>query len=235
MAGYNTEADFKNNYTYYIERRMLGVDLNAAGPKVGNVKLAYHSAHIKPIVATRWEAIIPSILNILSTDKVVVVGAAFGWSVEKIEELTGCLAIGIDISDYIDTAKVISEDTELVAAIQEAGYDETTGRGLAIFNYFSNPAVRSVAVILKEDMLSNRSRNEVKKALGNSTPTYIITEDVIQDMTDIEIAAWVTEAEKLAGAVVVHFISSESVRTAENINALTGHKVILGSAEKVVG
>lgn len=233
MPGY-TKEDFDSNYRYYAERRMVGVDLNAAGPKLGNVKLGYHSAHIKPIIATRWEAIIPSILSILSTDKVVVVGAAFGWSVDKIIELTNCTAVGIDISDYIESDKATSEDTDLILAIQAAGYDETVGRGLAIFNYFSEPAARTVSVTLKEDMLTNRSRNEVKKALGNAAPDYIITEDTIQEMTDLEITTWVTEASKLA-STVVHFISNELVRTAENINALTGHPVIVGNVEKVVG
>ena len=227
------KAYFDTNYRYYAERRMVGVDLNAAGLKLGNVQLGYHSVHIKPIIATRWEAIIPAVLNIQSTDKVVIVGAAFGWGVDKIKELTGCKAVGTDISDYIENAKTTSEDTDLISAIQSAGYDETTGRGLAIFNYFSNPADRAVAVILKEDMLNIKSRNEIKKALGNASPTYIITEDMIQEQSDTEIAAWVTEANKLT-ATIVHFISNELVRTAESINTLTGHKVIVGSVEKVV-
>ncbi|MCK5433292.1 MAG: hypothetical protein KAJ03_11130, partial [Gammaproteobacteria bacterium] len=199
------------------------------------VRLNYHSAFMSPILANRWDNIIPSILNILSTDKVVVVGSGFGWGVDKLIELTGCTAVGVDISDYIETAKTTDENADLIAAIQLVGLDETVDRGLEVYNAYATTGARTISVVLKEDMLSNRSRNEVKKALGNAAPDYIITEDMIQEMSDVEIAAWVTEAEKLPGATIVHIIGRETPRTAEELNALTGHKVIVVGEYRVVG
>ncbi|MCK5433659.1 MAG: hypothetical protein KAJ03_13005, partial [Gammaproteobacteria bacterium] len=122
-----------------------------------------------------------------------------------------------------------------IAAIQLVGLDETVDRGLEVYNAYETTGARTISVVLKEDMLSNRSRNEVKKALGNAAPTYIITEDMIQELSDVEIAAWVTEAEKLPGAVIVHIIGRETPRTAEELNALTGHKVIVVGEYRTVG
>ena len=230
MAGY-TKADFDANYSFRCERYLPSVIQTGRS----EVRLNYHSAFMSPILANRWDNIIPSILNILSTDKVVVVGSGFGWGVDKLIELTGCTAVGVDISDYIETAKTTDENADLIAAIQLVGLDEAVDRGLEVYNAYATTGARTISVVLKEDMLSNRSRNEVKKALGNAAPDYIITEDMIQEMSDVEIAAWVTEAEKLPGATIVHIIGRETPRTAEELNALTGHKVILVGEYRVVG
>ena len=230
MAGY-TKADFDANYSFRCERYLPSVIQTGRS----EVRLNYHSAFMSPILANRWDNIIPSILNILSTDKVVVVGSGFGWGVDKLIELTGCTAVGVDISDYIETAKTTDENADLIAAIQLVGLDETVDRGLEVYNAYATTGARTISVVLKEDMLSNRSRNEVKKALGNASPTYIITEDMIQELSDVEIAAWVTEAEKLPGATIVHIIGRESPRTAEELNTLTGHKVIVVGEYRVVG
>ena len=228
MAGY-TKADFDANYKFRAERLWGRTGIRS------EVLLNYHSFFMAPILAARWDNIVPSILNILSTDKVVVVGAGFGWGVDRLIELTGCTAVGVDISDYIEADKGLDENSELIAAIQLVGLDETVGRGLLIYNTYKTTGARTVSVVLKEDMLSNKSRNEVKKALGNAAPDYIITEDMIQELSDTEIAAWVNEAEKLPGAIVVHIISNEIARTAEQLNTLTGHKVILVGEYRVVG
>ena len=229
MAGY-TKADFDANYSFRCERYLSSVIQTGRA----EVRLNYHSAFMSPILATRWENIVPSILNILSTDKVVVVGSGFGWGVDKLIELTGCTAVGVDISDYIETAKGTDENADLIAAIQLVGLDETVDRGLEIYNAYSTTGARTISVVLKEDMLTAKSRNAVKKELGNAAPTYIITEDMIQELSDVEIAAWVTEAEKLS-AIVVHIIGRETPRTAEELNALTGHKVIVAGEYRVVG
>ena len=230
MAGY-TKADFDANYSFRCERYLPSVIQTGRS----EVRLNYHSAFMSPILANRWDNIIPSILNILSTDKVVVVGSGFGWGVDKLIELTGCTAVGVDISDYIETAKTTDENADLIAAIQLVGLDETVDRGLEVYNAYATTGARTISVVLKEDMLSNRSRNEVKKALGNAAPDYIITEDMIQELSDTEIAAWVTEAEKLPGATIVHIIRRETPRTAEELNVLTGHKVIVAGEYRVVG
>ena len=235
MAGY-TKADFDANYSFRCERYLPSVIQTGRS----EVRLNYHSAFMSPVLANRWEAILdqtrdPILLTILSTDKVVVVGSGFGWGVDKLIELTGCTAVGVDISDYIEIAKGTDENADLIAAIQLVGLDETVDRGLEIYNAYSTTGARTISVVLKEDMLSNRSRNEVKKALGNSAPTYIITEDMIQELSDVEIAAWVAEAEKLPGATIVHIIGRETPRTAEELNTLTGHKVIVVGEYRAVG
>ena len=245
MAGY-TKLDFDNNYWVWVERQIMaaGVNLDLIGLKAPTkVRLRYHSAHIKPMLVNRWSNIVPALLNIQSTDKVVVVGAAFGWGVDALVAQTGCTAVGVDISDYIATAGLTDENAQLIASIQEVpeymgiSPQGLSPRGQAIYDFYAVPdgVARTISVVLKEDMFTPKSRNEVKKALGNAAPTFIVTEDMIQQLSDVEITAWVTEAEKLPGATIAHIISKESPRTVEELNTLTGHKVILVGEYRSVG
>jgi len=181
---------------------------------------------MQDIVANHWNFLVP-LLSLSSTDRIVVVGAGFGWGIEKLEDLTNCTAIGVDISDYINDTKGISEAAEVDAAIISAGYLTTEGHGLEVRNaVLAQP--RTKTTILKEDMFTNKSRNSVKQALGNQNPTWIITEDMISDFSDAEILEWKTEVDKL-GVPICHIVRENfglNQKTLEEWNVLTGHTVI---------
>lgn len=153
MAGY-TKEQFDSLYSHRCERYLSKI-IRGSRPEV---RLNYHSHFMRPILDNWWNNIVPDILNIASSDKVIIMGSGFGWGVDRLIALTGCEAVGVDTSDYVDTDKATSEDVDLVAAIRKEGLDETVGRGLEIFNAYSNPCPRTTATIYKESLITAASR-----------------------------------------------------------------------------
>ena len=143
--------------------------------------------------------------------------------------------VGVEISDYIASEKDTDDTTEIDEYITNGGLDPASGQGLLIHNKWCTPGVpRATQIVLQEDMKTNQSRNRVRQALGNQTPTHVITEDMIQEMTDLEIVEYSTELKKLTATETIHVISNEKIRTAENIFSLTGQRTILVHGGNIV-
>ena len=232
MAGY-TKQDFDTLYS--IRLRIL--DPITGNYKRSKVRLHYHRAVIKrDFTDRRWASIWP-ILNIRNTDRVVIVGTGFGWGVEALVAMTGCTAIGTDISDHVAATKDIDERDEIEAAIVEAGLDPTKGDGLEAFNAAYTPGARAKSTVLIEDMNTNKSRVNIKKEIGNLNPTWIITEDMITDFTDQEVLDLSDLAGKFTDAKVCHIVRENyppNAKTLEQWNLLTGATIIgLGSFRRV--
>lgn len=233
MAGY-TKTDYDSLYSI----RLRIWDEAIQGYRRSPIRLHYHRAVIKrDYTDPRWVAVVP-LLGITSSDRVVVAGAGFGWGVEKLIGLTGCTAVGVDISDYIDATKDGTEEAEIDAAIIAAGFDPLTGHGLVAKNYAFTGELKSKQVILKQDLLSVKSRNAVKKALGQQNPTWVITEDMLTDFTDPELLAWKVEVDKWTGVNIAHILRENKLpnaKTAEEWATFTGHTIItVGDYRKVV-
>ena len=230
MAGY-TKEEYDAQYSIRSEREWGHPSTRA------EVRIGYQRAAMVDYINPRWDLLV-SYLGLLSTDVVVLAGAGFGWAIDHIETLLpGIKVVGVDISDYIDSQKDTDDATEIDEYIVAGGLDPSTGRGGQIKAKYHTPGPKATVVVLKEDMKTNQSRNRVRQALGNNTPTYVITEDMIQQFTDSEIADWVTELDKLTTTAKIHIITNEMDRTVEDINALTGHRVLLVGAviDKDVG
>jgi hypothetical protein len=219
VAGW-TKAEFDAAYKFLPESRLGGWPGGSAP-----VRVHYMRAMAEPIIRARWENIVPSILNITAADHVVIVGAGFGWGVEVLADMTSANVVGVDISDYIEAEQNVDELAEWDAAITVAGLDPSSTRGQNIKAAFHTPGPRSNVVVLNEDMKTNQSRNKVRQALGNNTPTHIVTEDTIQLFSDVEIAEFVADINPI-GAAVSH-IHGGKPRTNLELAALTGHKCIL--------
>lgn len=230
MAGYS-KADYDSLYSI----RVRIWDAAIQGYRRSPVRLHYHRAVMQDTVQARWDILV-TLLGITSADIVVVAGSGFGWGVERLVELTGCVAVGADVSEYVADVKDSTEEIEIDAAIIAAGYDPLNGHGLEVKTATYTAEQRSKQVVVKEDMYSVKSRNAVKKALGNRLPTWIITEDMITDFTDVEIATWKNEVDKL-GATICHLVQESSppnAKTAEEWNALTSHTIVtLGDYRRV--
>lgn len=216
MPGY-TKADFDAQYSIRAEREWGHPNTRQ------EVRLHYHRKVMQPIIKARWETIVP-LLGITSADVVVVCGCGFGWGTEILQSLTGCTAVGIDISDYVAAEKGNDEAAEIAACIAEAGLDPTTGEGLELYKKLYTPEPRAKTMVLKEDGMTAPSRTNILTALNGTMPTWIITEDMINEFTDAEIGAWVTEA-NLTGVPVAHFISTKT-HTPAQLKLLTGHTVV---------
>lgn len=229
MAGY-TKSDYDSLYSIRVRIWNESMQAYIRSP----IRLHYHRHVMQDIVRAHWDYLVPE-LSLSSTDRVVVVGSGFGWGVERLEELTSCLAVGVDISDYIHGAKASTEEAEVIAAIIESGYDPATGEGLAVMNaVLSEP--RNKSKIINESMYSTKSRNAVKRELGNQLPTWIITEDMISDFSDADILEWKGHVDKL-GVPICHIVRESfglNPKTLEEWNALTGHTVVsVGSYRRV--
>ena len=184
MAGW-TKADYDNNYRYYVERNMPGGSPHNREGRL-QVKIRYHRLYMRGQLAAMWAKLQP-MLNILATDKVCVVGAAFGWGVEAIIAETGATVVGIDISDYIATAPS-TEESELRAEVTAASLDPDTGRGLEVMQFIYDGQARSSVVVLQNDAASGPQRNAIRTALGNKWPSVVVYENIVDDSwTDADI------------------------------------------------
>lgn len=230
MAGY-TKEDYDSLYSIRVRIWDETIQAYRRSP----IRLHYHRYVMQDMVRAHWDYLVPD-LGLTSTDRVVVVGSGFGWGIERLEELTGCTAVGVDISDYVHNVKGVSEDDEVRAAIVASGYDPTTGHGLEVFNVCTTQP-RTKTTIINESMYTIKSRNAVKKALGNQLPTWIVTEDMLSDFTDAEVLEWVGQIDKL-GVNVCHIIRESfgtNNKTLEEWNTLTGHVCISTSDHRRVG
>jgi hypothetical protein len=177
-----TKADYDANYRWRVERYFGGHPNTRP-----EVVVHYHKWAMQPVLNAMWAKLQP-VLNIQSTDYVCVVGAGFGWGVEAVIAETGATVVGIDISDYITAEQGNTEETELRAAVTEAGLDPDIGRGLEVMNYIYDAQPRSNVVILQNDASTGPQRGEIRTALGGNWPSVCIAEDIIDDdWTDVEI------------------------------------------------
>lgn len=231
MAG-DTKADFDANYSIRIERY-----LPTNPPRGGRaeVRLGYQrSVMAETYLNPRWDALVPYI-GLQSSDHVVIGGSAFGWSIDHIISLVpGINVVGVDISDYIDDEKDTDDSIEVSEYIIAVGLDPLTGRGLEIMNKHVTPGPKATVVVLKESMKTNQSRNKVRQALSNNIPTFIISEDMVNQMSDQDILDLIVEINKIPDVVIIHVMSGENDRTAENVVALTGHRCIIATSAGIL-
>lgn len=232
MAGY-TKSDYDSLYSV----RLRIWDEAIKGYRRSKIRLHYHRAVInREFTNPKWDATV-ALLGLTVNDYVVVVGSGYGWGVERLIELTGCTAVGVDISDYIINSKDDTEEADIDAAIIAAGFDPLTGHGLEAKNYAFTGEPKAKQIILKEDLLSMKSRNSVKKELGNINPTWIITEDMLTDLTDAELLAWKAEVDKWDGVNICHILRENfglNQKTAEEWAAFTGHSIIVIGSYRLV-
>lgn len=198
------------------------------------IRLNYHRAVMAEMVQAHWPHVV-DLLGITAQDRVLVVGAGFGWGVEKLIELTGCAAVGMDTSAYVQAEKNNTEEAEIDAAIIAAGYSPTEGHGLEVKQAAFTDAPRATVPILDDPPDVLVAQTLVVEALGN-WPTLIITEDMITDLTDAEAAAWVARADSY-GVPIAHLLREHkepNSKSAEDWHAQTGHTIItIGSYRRV--
>lgn len=188
---------------------------NVQGGAEITLRLHYHPAVQKPykfIMAQRlvdWFAANGTPLT--ASDRVAVIGGAFGWTCEALEDLVqGLGAVSIDLSQYVQDTKDLSPDDELIESIEAQGYTHADGGvGQFLFEKFSdpNPRSRDGSKVIKEGLDSNQSRNKVRQALKNADPTWIITEEVWQILTQQEKDRY-TDAAAAWGCGLVHIIDN---------------------------
>lgn len=223
-----TKQDYANNYKTGVERKMRPGCPNTRKP----VAVAYIRKFIEPYIHGRLDALIDR-LRITSRDRVVIVGCGFGWGTEYIMKQTGCDAVGTDISDWIQAEKNNDESNDIRKEIAKVDLDPAGERAQQILEFCLTPGSRARSRILNEDLMSASSRHELESYFRNLSPTWIITEDMIQPLTDINIRDWVEEIDKF-GANVCH-LHNAAPRTNAELHELTGHRCFQYGVNELLG
>lgn len=171
MSGY-TKADFYALYrfpavhpqlNYYFSN--FGTPNLFGGQKITFI-LHYHPSVIKPSKVHKVSQIVD---QFDSNDVVAIVGSAFNWLGEELEDQIGCVTYGVETSDWVHEVKSQSADDELLSAIEAQSYAGTE-IGDYLFNTFTDTSPRSR---LPERIVT--SYNDIPE-----TVTKIITEECWQ-------------------------------------------------------
>lgn len=230
MAGY-TKADYDALYSIRVSRYFGGV---ASGET--EVRCNYHRWAMQPVLQTMWANLAP-ILNIASSEDVLIVGCGFGWGVEAAATATGVTnIIGIDISEYIAAEKDNTEEVELRAAVSTAGLDPDTGKGATIMAGIYDGQPRSNVIILESDMSTQNERQLIRTALGGSWPSVVVYEDLIDDTwTDQDILNARNAGNGFGGSQRLIFIYRPTPnRSVADVEAITlGAEVVTPYLEEV--
>lgn len=199
------------------------------------VRLVYARHHVIPELQRRWRWLVP-LLGLTSTSSVLIVGGAYGYSLEVLAQPTivdprpfgpddpnGTPIVGnITRTLAIETAAGIRakltqpEDAEIQAAIEAVGLTVASGDGLRLFNTLRDRPGQArsprAADVLAEDMANNASRNRVRTALlgkGGSGDWQVITENVLTVLTDAECQTLSSRAQSLNGiGRLIHLVST---------------------------
>lgn len=223
---YDTKADYDNE---------TDLDAEPAGykhPRIVGIRVGYNRAVVMPNREKRAAKFI-SILNIQPSDKVMIAGAGFGWTVEAMEAQGIIDVIAVDTSVWINSDKGLTEEADINSAITAVGLDPTTGEGLVHKNRLFDGGNRSRASkgIIDEHLKNAGSRQRVKQALGNNEPDIIITERMIENLEDAEVTEYTDLLDLLSpSGVIAHFVltpTNDPVRTDINIKTLADWRVLL--------
>ncbi len=213
---YDTQADFAAAYRVALVDPDTGATYrwyrnpNINGGQPINVLLHYHRLWGYKSKESMADRLIAH-SSITSNDSIILVGGAFGWTGEWIEQKTGASVVSVDTSSWINADQANSGDDELREAIIAGGLDPDSGFGLEIFNKFSDPLPRCriSGGVINEDMSNNGSRQRIIAKLPKA-PTLIITEEMWQLLTPAEQTEY---ADRLTnfGVAVVHVIDNQII------------------------
>ena len=170
------------------------------------VRLHYHRHVMLPIAKQRASGLVEN-LGWTSATRIAVVGAGFGWLVESLKNDHGISnVVALDTSTYIQDNQNVSEEADYQAAVSAVGLDPASGEGLSLVSFFLEAGPRATVSILNEDMLTSASRERVASALGGSIDV-VLTENLLENFFDSEVAVIDFALKQTIGAEIVHFVT----------------------------
>lgn len=210
LKTWSTAADFNGHY-------------NSSGEPEGHpntrpeIRLHYHRKVMLPWFQRHIPDLI-RILNLQTSNRIVIIGCAFGWSIEVFNELGFQNVVGTDTSQYIQIAKSIPEDNELALLAGAEFVSKVSAReGL--------PRTLVPEKILNENIGNNASRNRVRTAVGG-TPNFTISEGVLESLTNAE-AQTLSSNMRTLGGTVVHRVTYPTSISGYNTNTPEQWKTLL--------
>lgn len=191
----STVTPYWDNYvsdgvaTYY---HRLGQMIPVGEPKI----LLRYVKYARLEVSQRTAEQLVSQLGIQDGDKVLVLGAGFGWTVEIMRQLLpNSTIVAIDSGQYINSVKD-QDETAAINLMLDGALDRNQNTPIVLtaqqrsdwLNRFLLGPRDSVGV-LDEDLAGGASRGRVKQALGlqgNAKAEWGISEQVLPWLTDQE-------------------------------------------------
>ena len=203
LKTWNTKADFDAAYS-------IGAEPEGHPNTRAEVKLNYQRAVMLPLCRQRALGIAGAMGWTAPGPVMVIVGAGFSWLAEAFEEMGFTRVVGIDVSSYIQSVKSTTEEIDIDAAITATGLNPANGEGATIKSRLFDGGVRTRASrgVLNQTGSTQQSRNAVRSALGlsgNTQPDVLLTESVIESLTDAE---FINDSTRLKAWVplLVHYV-----------------------------
>ena len=198
------------------------------------VRLHYHRAVMLPLCRDR-AAHIPTLLGWSLTTRVVIVGAGFGWTAECLEVLGYTNILAVDTSLYIQSNKTVDESAEYDTEIVKVGLNPLFGDGaflkerLIIQQGGAGARSRCSRGVLNEDGSTPQSRTRIRQALGNVAPEWVLTESVVEGLTNTEAQTLSSRAHQLATNVAHYVVTARDGQVPGEYNwqSLEAWKVLL--------
>jgi len=158
----------------------------------------------------------------------LIVGAGFGWSVEKLNDL-GYTAVALDTSPYVQAEKDNTDEAEWDALLQ--------GHNAAV-KAIVQPRKRSRDGVRNDDISKKPNRNALKS-------DWLITEEMISILPDADLIKLLQYADDIAPNVL-HVTSTEGGNPGYNwktgaewrafldANGASNHKILLTGSWEVM-
>ena len=187
MPLYNWDkAGYENAYN-------IGAEPDGHPADRPEVRLGYHRAVLLPY-AQNLATNLYRVLNWTSSTRLVIVGSGFGWTVECLRFMGMTNVIGVDTSPWVQANKTLNDESEIDEAITKTGLSPSSEQGQAIKAKLvpmtgGGPRSKVAADILNEDVSSAPARARVRQRIGGQPTFEVLTESVIESLTDSEVQA----------------------------------------------
>ena len=215
LKDWNLKSTYDSAYSIRAER------FHGGHPSTRpEIRLSYHRTALLPWCASR-AANFKRILNLQPTQNILIVGAGYGWTAECLINEQGIPNILVtDTSAYIQSTKDQSGLSEINDAIRKVGIDPDSPEGIRISTKL-NTGIRSRIPIINESALTDDSILRIRSLMN---PIHLIlTEDVLDSLTDLEAIHLSTQLHKLSNNIV-HFILDGTNSTDRTYNWKTSEE-----------
>ena len=184
------------------------------GSLTNPLRTHYHNFIVKNAIGRTMQALVIK-LGIVTSSRIVVIGAGFGWSVEWLNA-NGYIAIAVDPNQYLIDKSFTSEEGEITTLIVSKGRDTNESRIDVHGDGQTKPLLdilvrqdgkRTSETLIDEEMKNPGSRKAVHSAIGKNMD-YVITENMLSTLSDaelIDVASNLDKFKKLqANVPIIH-------------------------------
>lgn len=176
------------------------------------VRLSYHRAVLLRHIGS-YTAKLIQITGIVQTSRVLVVGAAFGWTAEILRDQHGLAAdrvATVDPSAYIGLARGETEEADINGVIAGVGMDLADGYSKWLKGQFFDGGARCRTPFSASRLENQSAANAVKSMFPSSAVDVVLTDDgYLNYHDDAQIAEIFAAVDRVGAAKVWHVTYSD--------------------------